>query len=166
MSNRHTLPLLTLPILFVPVGLQELAVWFQERFSKKIKPPAVITRNEQLWFLVLFLIGISICAPKLCKPIRGEKQGYRAAAIWLKDNTARTDSIAVPDKRISFYAERKELIYEKDNIPANTEYFVTISKNHNHSSVSTKPPFQQIYEYVGKTKREINVRIYQKMPEQ
>jgi hypothetical protein len=78
-SDRHMLPLLIIPILYVPIGLQELAIWFQERFSKKVEPFAVKGRNEQFWFLVLFLIGVSICAPKLLSPISIEKQGRTKA---------------------------------------------------------------------------------------
>jgi len=66
--------------------------------------------------------------PKLLRPVRIEKQGYRDAAEWLSKNTAATDIIAVPDKRISFYAERKGLIYDK-KIPKGVKYVVGIVKD-------------------------------------
>lgn len=160
MSDRHTLPLLIIPILYVPVGLQELAIWFQKRFSRKVESSTAINRNERFWVLVLLLIGVSICVPKLLRPIRIKKQGYRAAAQWLKANTDSTAIVAVPDKRISFYAERKGLVYENGNIPKKAEYIVKISKKGNDKTVSTKPFGKIKYEYVDKTKRGTNVIIY------
>jgi hypothetical protein len=71
----------------------------------------------------------------------------------------------VPDKRISFYAERKEVVYENENIPINSKYVVVISKRTNDSSSPTKSPGKQVYEFVKKTKRGVNVAIYQNLPE-
>ena len=163
MSDRHTLPLLILPILCVPVGLQELAIWFQERFSRKTEPSAAINHNERFWFLVLFLIGISICTPKLLRPIRIEKQGYRAAAQWLKANTDGRDIVAVPDERISFYAERTGLVYENGNIPANVVYTVRILKNQKDETALAEALGKVEYEYVNKRKRGVNVIIYRNL---
>jgi len=160
MSYRHTLPLLIIPILYVPVGLQELAIWFHKRFSKKAGSFAATNCDERFWFLVLFIIGTSICTPKLLRPIRIKKQGYRAAAQWLKANTDGRDIVVVSDKRISFYAEREGLAYENGNIPKKVEYIVKISKKGNDKTVSTKPFGEIKYEYVDKTKRGSNVIIY------
>jgi hypothetical protein len=57
-----------------------------------------------------------------------EKQGYVAASKWLNENTGQEDIIAVPDLRISFYAERKGLIYKKE-IPQQAIYVVRIAEN-------------------------------------
>ncbi len=160
MSDRHTLPLLIIPILYVPVGLQELAIWCRKRFSRKIEPSAVTNREEQFWFLVLFLIGVLICAPKLLRPIRIEKQGYRAAANWLKANTDIAATVAVPDKRVNFYAQRQGLVYENGNIPANVVYTVRISKNREDKPVLMEPSGKVEYEYVAKSKRGFNAIIY------
>ena len=75
------------------------------------------------------MIGIVICVPKLLRPIRIEKQGYRAAAQWLNANTDNAKIVAVPDKRISFYAQRQGLVYKSGNIPANVVYIVRTLKN-------------------------------------
>jgi hypothetical protein len=80
------------------------------------------------WFLILLLIGIAICIPKLFRPVRIEKQGYREAAEWLRENITPKDIIAVPDKRISFYAERKGLIYDK-RVPKQAKYVVRIEED-------------------------------------
>jgi len=163
MSDRHTLPLLIIPILYVPVGLQELAIWLQDRFSKKAEPSAAINRNERFWFLVLFLIGICICAPKLLRPIRIEKQGYRTAVKWLEANTDSAALIAVPDKRISFYAEREGLVYENGNIPEKAEYIVKVSKKQKDETALMESSGKVEYKYVNKKKRGVNVIIYRNL---
>lgn len=56
-----------------------------------------------------------------------DKQGYLDAAMWLKENTKPEDIIAVPDKRIAFYAERKGLVYG-NKFPQQAKYIVKIVK--------------------------------------
>lgn len=161
-SDRHTLPLLILPILYVPLGLQELANWFEERFPKKVKYFPESNHDVNFWFLVLFLVGISVCVPKLFRPIRINKQGYRAAATWLKANTDASAIVAVPDKRISFYAEREGVVYKNGNIPANTVYVVKISEGQQDETVLMESLGKVEYKYVSKEKREVNVVIYRR----
>ncbi len=163
MSDRHTLPLLILPILYVPVGLQELAIWFQKRFSIKVKSSATIIFNERFCFLVLILIGASICTPKLLRPIRLEKQGFREASQWIKNNTDSNAIIAVPDKRISFYAGRKELFYENENIPKRAEYIVKILKKQTEKLTPANPSVKLVYEYIDKRRRVANTAIYRRL---
>jgi hypothetical protein len=163
MSDRHTLPLLILPILYVPVGLQELAIWIQKRFPKKVESSATINFNERFWFLVLLIIGSSICTPKLLRPIRVEKQGFRTAAQWIKDNTDSNATVAVPDRRISFYAGRKELFYENENIPKRAEYIVKISKKKTGKLTPENPTDQLVYAHIDKRRRVINTAIYRRL---
>ena len=163
MSDRHTLPLLIIPILYVPVGLQELAIWCHKRFSRKVESSAAMNFNERFWFLVLLLIGVSICTSKLFRPIRAEKQGYRAAAKWLKANTVSTAIIAVPDKRISFYAERGELVYENENIPEKVEYIVKILKKQKDEPFSVNPLGRLEYEYTDESEKSGSIAIYRRL---
>jgi hypothetical protein len=81
------------------------------------------------------IVGFCICAAKLVmiSPLRWEKQGYKDAAEWLRKNTAPTDIIAVPDKRIAFYAERKGLEYS-EQIPEQVDYIVRIVKSEDEKS--------------------------------
>ena len=88
----------------------------------------VSKRKGFSWFLVSLFVGICICIPKLFRPIRIEKQGYRDVAKWLRENTAPADIIAVSDRRISFYAERKGLMLGK-KIPQGAGHVVRIMKN-------------------------------------
>jgi hypothetical protein len=121
-SRRHCLPLTVMLIFYVPAGLEILAKWINDKF------PGNQVQNNRHWrryFFVLLIIGVGICTPKLIKPLGVEKRGYRAAAQWLMENTRREDTVAVPDSRISFYAERTGLVYEKD-IPDGAKYVVRI----------------------------------------
>ena len=127
MSYRHTLSLLIIPILYIPYGLQEL-VNFRFFNKKKITPE---NHDKRFWFLFLSLTGILMCMPKLLRPIRIEKQSYRVAAEWLKNNTNTKDTVAVPDARINFYAERLGHVYESEdslNGLVNCAYTVKIVK--------------------------------------
>ncbi len=162
-SDRHTLPLLILPILYIPVGLQELAIWFEERFPRKVKFPSEINHDVRFWFMILFLVGISICVPKLFRPIRIEKQGYRAAAMWLKANTDSSDIVAVPDIRISFYAEREGFVYKNGNIPANAVYVVRISEGQKDETALMESSCKVEYTYVSKRKKGVNIIIHKNL---
>ncbi|MCK4293062.1 MAG: glycosyltransferase family 39 protein [Planctomycetes bacterium] len=124
LSRRHTLALVAFTIFYIPIGLHTIACWLSERSPKN---DVAMQKNKQHWFFVLLIIGIVICLPKLLRPMRIDKQGYLDAAVWLKENTKPEDIIAVPDKRISFYAERKGRAYDK-NVPKGVKYIVKIVK--------------------------------------
>ena len=112
-------------IFYIPEGLETLAHWFEEKFSHNL-----IQKDSQskLWFFVLLVTGIVICMPKLLRPIGSDKPGYRAASKWLMENTDPDDMLAVPDRRISFYAERKRIIYDTI-IPKGSDYLIRITKD-------------------------------------
>jgi hypothetical protein len=126
-SRRHCLPLVVFTIFYVPIGLQVLADWLANRLSKS-RPAS--GKDCRRWFFILLIIGIAICLPKLLSRPGSDKPGFRAAAAWLKQNTAPDDLIAVPDRRITFYAERKELIYET-TLSSKADYVVIIAKEEN-----------------------------------
>ncbi len=126
MSRRHTLPLVVFTIFYVPVGLRALAPWFNERFSKTTERLFTIQANTNFWFLVLLVVGISICIPKLLRPIRIEKQSYRDATQWLVKNTDEEDIIAVSDMRIGFYSGRRSVQYTGQAIPEEAQYVVKV----------------------------------------
>jgi len=127
-SKRWSLPLITFTIFYIPVGLHAIGNWLDNKLSHPKQKTNISVEKRFSWFSVLLLIGISICIPKLFRPMRIEKQGYRDAVTWLKENTASKDVIAVSDRRISFYAERKGLIYDK-KVPKQAKYVVRIVKN-------------------------------------
>lgn len=115
LSRRHTLALVAFTIFYIPLGFYIIASWL----SRKTPKNDVRTEEKnRRWFCIFMAVGLCICAAKLVRitPLRWEKQGYRDTAKWLSKNTAPTDIIAVPDKRIAFYAERQGLEYD-ENIP-------------------------------------------------
>jgi 4-amino-4-deoxy-L-arabinose transferase-like glycosyltransferase len=95
LSRRHCLPLSLLFLFYCPVGLKVIS----EKITLKFKPA--------FWFYILLAIGILICLPKLLESKRKDQAGFLDAAGWLAGNTNPNDLIAVPDKRIIFYAQRK-----------------------------------------------------------
>lgn len=121
-SRRHCLPLLVILIFYVPSGLELLANGLEDRFSGHRSQAG---GNSLRWFFILLVIGMGICMPKLLRPMGVDKWGFRAAATWLKKNTDRDDLIAVPDMRISFYAEREGRQYTSE-IPEGARYVVRI----------------------------------------
>jgi hypothetical protein len=124
-SRRYTLLLVAFTIFYIPVGFHILASWL----SGKIYRGTAAEENIRCCFLILMAAGLVICLPKLVRPIRIDKQGYRDTAEWLNKNTAPKDVIAVPDSRIAFYAEREGLHYygkiaEQRNILKQVNYIV------------------------------------------
>lgn len=129
MSNRHTLPLVMFTIFCIPVGLQALAAWLEKRFPK----------GTQVWFIVLIMVGIVICTPKLLRPLHHDKLIFRKAAQWLAENTLEDDLIAVPDSRISFYSGRKGIDYKHHAFSENVQYVVRVYKKKNLSGNDNLP---------------------------
>jgi hypothetical protein len=128
-SRRHSLPLVVFTIFYVPIGLEVSAGWLANRFSKS-RPAS--GKDCRTWFFILLITGTIICLPKLLRPTGSDKPGFRAAAAWLRENTAQDDLIASPDNRITFYAERKAIVYETTPT-RKTEYVVIIVKDENQA---------------------------------
>jgi len=83
--------------------------------------------GEKVWFGVLLAIGVAICTPKLLTPPGADKTGYREAARWLQKNTGVEAVVAVPDERISFYAERRGRFYQEHADPRKADYVVIVA---------------------------------------
>jgi hypothetical protein len=129
LSRRHTLPLVAFTVFYIPTGLYLISRWI----SKSIKRGEPASKDIRTFFVILMTIGICLCLVKLVKTASQEKQGYRQTSEWLNKNTAASDMIAVPDKRITFYAQRQGV-----------EYSRTISK---------KTRYNYIVEIVGGTRK-------------
>ncbi len=153
-SRRHCLPLVVLTIFYVPIGLGILADWLRRGFFKG-RPQA--EKNSQL-FIVLLIIGVVICLPKLLTPIRIEKQGYRDVAKWLNDNSCPQDIIAVTDSRITFYAQRQE-VAESQQDKAN--YAVLIAKSAEAEAQKPQENWQQVY--TATLKKNLKLIVYKKI---
>ena len=155
-SQRWSLPLIAFTVFYIPVGLQIISRWLERIFPFSKQKTNLFSKYKPSWLFVLFLIGICICLPKLFRPIRINKQGYRDVAKWLNVNTSVKDVIAVPDKRISFYAEREG---RKHYWSPNVKYVVKRLKE------GEEPPVQMIevwYSFLSKENKD-KVVIYQKI---
>ena len=163
-SRRHCLPLVVFTIFYVPIGLEVSASWLANRFSPardglRHKSRPASDQDRRLWFFILLITGMVICLPKLLSRPGSDKQGYRAAAAWLRENTTREDLIAVPDSRISFYAERKARIYET-NPSSKAEYVVSIVKNEDEKPDFAGAAQEQYSVWVNKQKKKKKLIIY------
>ena len=158
LSRRYVFPLVAFTIFFVPLGLQTISRWFEGMFFRRAGQNKA-SQKEQ-WFFVLLIIGLTICIPKLFRPIRIEKKGYLLAAEWLKENTEKEDIIVVPDERISFYAERKCIESLGTGFPADAKYVIRELKD------QEKPPAQMTKvwsSYLSKKKKKDKIVIYKKI---
>ena len=150
------MPLIVFTIFYVPVGFQILADWFVVGFSKGQQQN---NRKSQLCFFILVITGLAICTPKLLRPIRADKKAYRTAAQWLKENTQKNDLIAVSDNRISFYAERKGLEYER-NIPIGAQYAVAFVKDEDEKFDTNKDVRKELSLWIDQHKKTKKIVIY------
>jgi len=161
MSGRHILSLVVLTIFFAPIGLQVFGNWLSNIFSKgRFK----WSQDPHLWFFILLIGGSALCVPKLLTPLHADKRSYREAARWLAKHTDEKDIIAVPDIRISFYAQRKGLDYKSEQIPEQARYAVRISKENDESTIPEQLGKVE-YRYVDKKNEKISLVIYRKSPE-
>jgi len=133
--------------------------WLESKFPMNKQKNDISKEERSPWFLVLLLIGIGICMPKLFRPIRIEKQGYREAAKWLRKNTAPEDVIAVPDRRISFYAERKGLIYDK-KVSKRAKYVVKIVKDEDKKPEFGRTVQERYSVWMNKREKKKRIVIY------
>ncbi len=129
LSRRYILPFIAFTIFFVPIGLQIVGRWLGRKLYRGTSQNEVSQKESQRWFFVLLIIGLVICVPKLLRPIRIEKKGYRLAAEWLKTNTPVDSVIAVPDSRISFYAGRNMILSRNRAITQKANFNVKLYKN-------------------------------------
>jgi len=158
MSKRHTLPLVSLTIFYVPIGLQVISDLLAGGTSSNGNKTN--TEKVQFWFFVLSAVGMVICMPKLFRPIRIEKQGYREAAKWLRENTTAADIIAVPDARISFYAERETLDYESGNVAEGADYVVSFMESESEEPEYDKAARKEYSVWVDERKKRKKIVIY------
>ena len=100
-----------------------------------------------------------ICIPKLLRPVRIEKQGYRDVAEWLRGNTAPEDVVAVPDMRVSFYAERKGVPFGK-KVLKGAKYVVKFMKDEDDKLHPGRTVKEEYSVWVDKRKKKKKLVIY------
>jgi hypothetical protein len=129
MSVRHSLPLVVFTIFYVPWGIDVLSHRFHKCSTEKTCWMAGTTGSVDSRFVVLMVVGIVICTPKLLRPLHYDKLILREAAEWLAKNTQENNLIAIPDPRISFYSNRNGILYDNQEVPDEAEYIVEIFKS-------------------------------------
>ena len=125
-GRRHCMPIPVFLIFYVVVGIEILGNWLG---GLKTKGRTGVAGDLRRYFFVFLITGIIICLPKLFRPIRIEKQGYKDVANWLRENTTLEETIVVPRERISFYAERKAFSYTRRMVFTRTGYIVKMFEN-------------------------------------
>lgn len=134
-SRRHCMPLVVLTIFYVPVGLNILSTWINERFCRNGSSEKGGTRM----LTVLVIVGFAICFPKLFRPLGSNKRAYLQASEWLSESTNKDAVIASVDSRFSFYAGREWVAVRDDVIPDAADYVVRVSKkNDDYRSLDGK----------------------------
>jgi 4-amino-4-deoxy-L-arabinose transferase-like glycosyltransferase len=158
LSRRYTLALVAFTIFYIPVGFHVIVCWLSRKTFKN-----VVRTEEKIrrWFFILMVVGFGICAAKLIRitPLRWEEQGYRDTAKWLNKNTMSADIIAVPDPRITFYAERKGLEYD-EKIPEQVDYIVRIVGSDDERMVLDKETKEEYSTWVTKHKKSTKLVTY------
>ncbi len=157
-SRRWSLPLIAFTVFYIPVGLRIIEKWMNKK-SSHAKPKIDVEKNRLSWFVILLLIGVGICMPKLLRPVGIEKQGYRDAANWLRGNTAPTDIIAAPDRRIAFYAGRRGVRYGK-SVPEQAEYVARIVKDEDEKPEFNETVQERYSGWVDPRKKKKRIVIY------
>ncbi len=127
-DRRYALGLITLTIFYIPVGIDIVAQWLNSICAL----PRLRRLPGLSWFHCLMVVGLVACLPKLLLASRGDKVGYRAAATWLQENTKAEDVLAVPDVRISFYAQRQGLLYMQHPNSRRADYVILIEDGADH----------------------------------
>jgi len=125
-ARRYSVGLIALTVCYIPTGLECMARGLRMALDGVLGDRGRPEWGEKVWFYVLVAVGVAICTPKLLTPMGAEKQGYRQTARWLRDNTRVDDVIAVPDRRISFYAERRGPLYRDHADPRKVHYVVAL----------------------------------------
>ena len=159
-SQRWSLPLITFTIFYIPAGLGIVGNWLDNRFPMNKQTNDVSKRKRSPWFLVLLLVGICICIPKLFRPVRIEKQGYRDTAKWLEENTNLNDIIADYDRRISFYAGRRGVRYKDERIPKSATYVVRSEKDKSEKREFNSDGQERYSAWINKRKKKKRLVIY------
>jgi putative effector of murein hydrolase LrgA (UPF0299 family) len=125
-DRRYSVAMIALTIFYVPVGIEVMAGWLNRLYPLPRPRSTPVALGQSSWFYVLAVVGILVCLPKLVLSSPGNKAGYRAAAAWLQHNTEADAVLAVPDIRISFYAQRRGLFYVQYPNARRVDYVVMI----------------------------------------
>jgi len=158
MSKRYLLPLSAVIVFYSVTGLEILSGMFAKKHCGDN-----FSRQQKLRFYILLTAGVLICLPKLTRPMRIDKQGYLRTAEWLRNNTTPDDRIAVPDRRIALYAERKAILSKNNKVPPNAAYIVRISTNGTDEPVAQSKSSRVFWAWSDPHKKKKKLEVYEVM---
>ncbi|MHC4744530.1 MAG: ArnT family glycosyltransferase [Planctomycetota bacterium] len=124
MSKRHTLLMVAVFAFFIRRGLQILAALVGSIVCPRPRAPRTAEDYRNFFYVVLLIAGISLCIPKLLKPLHRDKLFIRQAAEWFAEYGEPQAVIAARDYRIGFYAEREGIAFNERKIPEEADYVV------------------------------------------
>ncbi len=154
-DRRYAVPMISLTILFLPIGLDALSAALGCIRALRAKPPS-------FWFRVLLMGSIVSCMPKLLlTPLRSEKIGLRKAGEWLYQNTPADSVVAEPDRRVSFYGRRRGLYYEQHPDSRKADYVVEIARG---EPIQMLEGWTQVYSTALDRRSNKKVIIYRTQP--
>jgi hypothetical protein len=121
-DRRYAVAVISLTIFVLPTGHAVLA--------QAISGVRVFRgRSQRFWFGLLIAASVLFCMPKLLlTPLRSEKVGLRKAGEWLRENTPTDSVVAEPDRRVSFYAQRRGLLYKRHPDSRKADYVVEVAR--------------------------------------
>ncbi len=121
-SPRWLLSLTAITVFFIPSGIGVITSWF----GGGQRGSGAVCGGKQ--FVIVSMIILGVCLPKLVTPRSRHKIAYREAAEWLRSNTEAGDVVACRDRRVGFYADRTTAHYSGAAMPASGRYLVEIVK--------------------------------------
>jgi 4-amino-4-deoxy-L-arabinose transferase-like glycosyltransferase len=154
-SRRHCLPLSLLFLFYAPIGLEIIGEKISTTF--KVSKHSALKKTN-FWFYILLTVGVLICLPCLLEPKRKDSIGLLNTAVWLNQNTSPQDLIAVPDSRISFYAQRRGIqVWKKKDLDGVNFAIAQVKAD------ETKPDWgnEMIWFWLNPEKKDSKLIIYQ-----
>ena len=159
-ARRYCLALVALAVFHVPKGVEIMARWLHVFLDFVCRRQVSRYAPDWLLFYLLVALGIGpLCLPKLLRPINADKRSYREVIRWLRDNTKADDVIAIPDQRLSFYAERQGQAYGQHADPRKVNYIVAIVAEDGGESVPSG--WREEYSLVADARRRTRFIVYQ-----
>jgi len=157
-ARRYCLPLVAMTIFYLPAGLDIMTRLLNRIYTFRGRLAAFGAERRPPWFYLLMLGGVILCTPKLIStPLRADKSGYQSAARWLQENTPAEALIADPDRRISFYADRAGLIYERYPDWKRADYVIAIGRS---EDAPTPQGWSRVYSTPVSAKDERELAVY------